>query len=41
MVPINSIMTTHVNKTTDQPSMSAMATKRYKNVDEVYLRGRY
>ncbi len=41
MVLTNSIMTIHVNKTTDQPPMSSMATAEYKNADATNPRGGY
>jgi hypothetical protein len=41
MVFTNSIMTTHVNRTTNQPPMSSMATGRYKSIDATNPRGGY
>jgi len=41
MVFTNSIMITHVNKITNQPSMSLMATKGYKNANAMNSKGGY
>jgi hypothetical protein len=41
MVFTNLIMTTHVNKTTNPPLMTSMATKGYRSADATNPRGRY
>jgi len=41
MVFTNSIMITHVNRTTNQPSMSSMAAKGYKNANVMNSKGGY
>ncbi len=41
MVFTNLLMITHVNKTTNQPLMSSMATRRCKSIDVVHPRGGY
>jgi hypothetical protein len=41
MVFTNLIMTTHVNKTIDQPLMRSMDVGRYINANEMNLIGRY
>jgi hypothetical protein len=41
MVFTNSIMTIHVNRTVDRPSMNSMVAGRCKSVNVVHSRGRY
>jgi hypothetical protein len=41
MVLTDSIMTIHVNMTTNQPLMNLMAVGGYKNVDAMNIRGGY
>ncbi len=41
MVFTNSIMTIHMNKIINQPSMSLMVASRYKSVNVMNLKGRY
>ncbi len=41
MVFTNSIMITHVNRTTNQPSMNSMAAKGYKNANVMNSKGGY
>ncbi len=41
MVLTNSIMTTHMNMTTDRPSENSMAVGRYKSVNAMNPRGGY
>jgi len=41
MVFTNSIMITHVNRTTNQPSMSLMAAKGYKIANAMNSKGGY
>jgi hypothetical protein len=41
MVFTNPILITHVNMTTDQPSMSSMVAKRYKSADVMNSKGGY
>jgi hypothetical protein len=41
MVLTNPIMTTHVHKTTNQPSMNSITARRYKSIDAENPKGRY
>ncbi len=41
MVCTNSIMTTHVNKTTDRPLMNSMVIRKYRSADVMNPRGGY
>ncbi len=41
MVFTTLIMTTHVNRATNQPLMNSMATRKYKSADAMNPRGGY
>jgi hypothetical protein len=41
MVFTNSIMTIHMNKIINQPSMNLMVARRYKSVNVINLKGGY